>query len=963
MTGIKIPVSAELDSSGTDKAIDQLNQRMNRLAQTIASANKIKFNPVSQASHEELKKIEDRFKELTKVSSALRERLKATGQSGSSFGSVDWDRLYEDPGMRMKRMQQAFQHVTAGTKYGMIFPSGAPAGRGGVPAPAPPQPASQPNSQPQGPSAGGTLGGVAGAGLRAAGPVGGVVANAAGAGMSGGLAAGLFGLFGGLAALAIGKGIGGVRDKLGAAEQEGIGYDTLKRTIGDVNVSFSMLRETLRAASDNIDVTFEQSQKLGSDFAKLSGMTREQYKNLGDEVSVGGGFGRSFGMDPEASNAFFAQMRQFQVTSNANDSKRLALMIGEAVGKSGQYGKMDEVLQVIANFAGSQSRNGLASANVSGYAGSLAGMMASRVPGLDPQGAAALLNRVNGSISGGGAAGEAGQNYLFSALGRRFGLDPVQAALLQQQGAFGTGRKTFGAGSLYSQFSGKFGGRGVGGAGTSDTTNLSAILAKLQGDYGKNPGLMLNATSRLLGVNESQAMALHTIRPQSMGGMVGRMGRLGLDMNALSSTGILAMSNIQTGDRGALLGQADALRNSRKGLSPEETQRLNAAVAGGDTEKLRDILSELTYTREQEQTEGSKTRESIQGVDKRLQELATHLVGPMNDMRNAMVHMAGGGKLGATGIAEAVLRTESRERLDNLRARNTAGISESRQMVAGIGINDSSGELGRLKEAHNARMRGPGTADEKAAAMAQYNRQRAELIGKREAAQRRVVELMREMGEAEAAEKARLETDVKQMKASAVSSATPGSGSKKDFEARYGDAAKRAGKQLGVDPKLILSQWGVETGWGKSVVPGTNNLGNIKDFSGGGVAARDNMTGSLDRYRKFGSTDEFADHYVDLMKRKYKGVLGAGANGRKFAAGLGGYAEDPNYGSKIMAGSDGLFSEPMPSALASQMRKQQEEDRRVTVDGTFKLEHQNGSRAAAPVVVKKTVGKPTPAGA
>jgi Muramidase (flagellum-specific) len=121
-----------------------------------------------------------------------------------------------------------------------------------------------------------------------------------------------------------------------------------------------------------------------------------------------------------------------------------------------------------------------------------------------------------------------------------------------------------------------------------------------------------------------------------------------------------------------------------------------------------------------------------------------------------------------------------------------------------------------------------------------------------------------------------------------------------DFSARYGAAAEKAGKALGVDPKVVLGQWGLETGWGKSVIPGTNNLGNIKDFSGKGTAATDNMTGSRDKYRAYESPDQFVDDYVSLIQRKYPNAVNA-KTPEDFAKALksGGYAEDPGYVSKV----------------------------------------------------------------
>lgn len=117
------------------------------------------------------------------------------------------------------------------------------------------------------------------------------------------------------------------------------------------------------------------------------------------------------------------------------------------------------------------------------------------------------------------------------------------------------------------------------------------------------------------------------------------------------------------------------------------------------------------------------------------------------------------------------------------------------------------------------------------------------------------------------------------------------------FAEQYQDVANAVGQELGVSPAVLLSQWGLETGWGKSIIPGTNNLGNIKDFTGKGVAAKDNMLGTLDKYRAFESPEAFAAEYSALIKRKYPAALGTGNDPVAFATALkaGGYAEDPNY--------------------------------------------------------------------
>lgn len=152
-----------------------------------------------------------------------------------------------------------------------------------------------------------------------------------------------------------------------------------------------------------------------------------------------------------------------------------------------------------------------------------------------------------------------------------------------------------------------------------------------------------------------------------------------------------------------------------------------------------------------------------------------------------------------------------------------------------------------------------------------------------------------------------------------------------EFAQQYGPVAASVGQRLGVDPTVLLGQWGLETGWGKSVIPGTHNLGNIKDFSGGGVTAKDNMTGSMDGYQKFDSPQAFGDHFSGLIERKYPNAIGAGSDATAFANALkaGGYAEDPGYVGKIAGATgavrktpgimDKLASAIFPSAQAGEL--------------------------------------------
>ena len=136
------------------------------------------------------------------------------------------------------------------------------------------------------------------------------------------------------------------------------------------------------------------------------------------------------------------------------------------------------------------------------------------------------------------------------------------------------------------------------------------------------------------------------------------------------------------------------------------------------------------------------------------------------------------------------------------------------------------------------------------------------------------------------------------------SGASSGTDRVSQFTATYRPLAEKIGQELGVSPDILLAKFGSETGWGKSVIPGTNNLGNIKDPSGRGVYATDNMTKSRDAYRVFETPESFGDYYTAFIKRAYPKAVGAGSDPMAFAQGLkegvrGSYAEDPQYGPKI----------------------------------------------------------------
>ena len=107
------------------------------------------------------------------------------------------------------------------------------------------------------------------------------------------------------------------------------------------------------------------------------------------------------------------------------------------------------------------------------------------------------------------------------------------------------------------------------------------------------------------------------------------------------------------------------------------------------------------------------------------------------------------------------------------------------------------------------------------------------------------------------------------------------------FIETYGPVAQQVSKEINVDPNVLLSQWGLESRWGQTEMAKKHfNLGGIKDFSGAGLEAKDNKTGSLDKYVKFEDPEVFGMYYVDQIKRNFPLAVNTGPDVGAFTRGL-----------------------------------------------------------------------------
>jgi flagellar protein FlgJ len=142
-------------------------------------------------------------------------------------------------------------------------------------------------------------------------------------------------------------------------------------------------------------------------------------------------------------------------------------------------------------------------------------------------------------------------------------------------------------------------------------------------------------------------------------------------------------------------------------------------------------------------------------------------------------------------------------------------------------------------------------------------------------------------------------------------------GSRAEFIATMLPMAEEAAARIGVDPKVLVAQAALETGWGKSVMR-SNEGGsshNLFGIKAGSSWQGDQARAITSEFRdgkmvketaSFRSYDSYADSFHDLVNTlqkndRYQDVVKAADNPEQFVKELqkAGYATDPNYASKI----------------------------------------------------------------
>ena len=151
---------------------------------------------------------------------------------------------------------------------------------------------------------------------------------------------------------------------------------------------------------------------------------------------------------------------------------------------------------------------------------------------------------------------------------------------------------------------------------------------------------------------------------------------------------------------------------------------------------------------------------------------------------------------------------------------------------------------------------------------------------------------------------------------------TSGFKSPQDFIESLLPHARKAAEQLGVEPRVLVAQAALETGWGRHMIRGENgepsfNFFGIKANHGWQGDAVDTTTHEYidgnrltikDRFRAYPDPASAFQDYVDFLNDnpRYRDALDQASDPAAYTQGLqqAGYATDPNYADKILRIAD-----------------------------------------------------------
>lgn len=469
---------------------------------------------------------------------------------------------------------------------------------------------------------------------------GGGVGAVTGAGI-GSLLKGPVGLIGG----AVGGALGGLVDKgYTSAKNEAIAYADLRRSLGATTVDFDILRGSVRDLVGGLGISNEEAGKLASSYGRGANIQADNYLEIGRAVADNTGFARGAGIDPSQAGEFFATARLTGVSGNDQQSRRLALMIGEATAKAGMMPKMAEAMQSVEQFMATSARESLSTPNAGGFMSWLSGLVQTGLPGLsgDPNNAANMLSQADTSFRAGGASGEGSRNFLFHALrSSNPGMDALDLQGLLDQGLFGSAASAFGPESASFKLAKERGDTEAvaryNELSKNKTTNFDAVIQALRAESFGDSNMMARSARGIFGgtLEQNKALLLAAEKDPGLGELRNRLSKAGVDIDKVPTTSFAPLAQVAMADRAGLKTQAKKLLGMK--LSDDDRKMLSGSMNGNDDELRRSVMR-LTAKYDNSDA-GSEARRLQADMENNIAKLASELIPTANTMKDGIVEL------------------------------------------------------------------------------------------------------------------------------------------------------------------------------------------------------------------------------------------------------------------------------------------------------------------------------------
>jgi hypothetical protein len=665
MAEVKIGVGANV--GGVDAAIQKITASMNKLGSAVAQNQKMKFEPTDvKLMARDLALVNKQFQQTLALSAQLRSALKATGQTGSHLSQIDFSKLSADPRVAQRLRDRAFLHSVRGTALdptaynetdanGNIVPPAAPGGGGG--------------------GAGGSGGGAGGPG-GAGGGGGGRRPRGGGGGGSGGSSEGEEGGswwrrrprdMGTATALAVGNGIGGsmgnvltagiaggpmgailagVTSVIGKgmewagqgmdqAKARNLDLDSLKRSMGDLGVSFRGLSDESYKAAQGLGMANGEFVKLEQQANSASGGAYSTPGELSRATRSGVDLSRAYGLDPSQGVGFVSGMQRINSRQN---NKELATQLAEAIVNAQGKATPGEVMQAMQGFAASQNRFNSGSVDLDRFGNAYGSML--RGDGMTADHASSILGQANSAMQQMGGT-EASKNFTLQAFGN---LDPIRAAMRAEGGLFGNGLDSPAITSYMSQHGVKdWDSQGKGPAGTNFGVMRDAFDRAYagRGQYGAE--MELDAEKNYFGLRSyADTSSFMNMSDSDHNGIATVLKNAGLKLGDVREGGLQAIASIS---KATSFGGLDSLYKnsirSRGDMSPADLNTLDKAEKGGDFQEFQNELVRVLAGKGQEDDQATTQR----SIDATLSDIKTKIgdgLLPMtNTMMQGIIKMAG----------------------------------------------------------------------------------------------------------------------------------------------------------------------------------------------------------------------------------------------------------------------------------------------------------------------------------